>query len=101
MTLSEFSAGLLHSRAEARTSADRAAVVPVDDDVRAISAALTLCAFLWFLKAFLIGWFLLEKKINPLSDAPIETFGFEGLEPGAEYGQLVRCEPSDRVFYFG
>jgi hypothetical protein len=54
-------------------SANYSGPIPlINDDVRAVAAALTLCAFLWALKAYLIGWFRLVKGINPLSDAPID-----------------------------
>src|SRR5436189_5937450 len=43
-----------------------------DDNIRAVAAALALCAFLWALKAYLIIWYLAVKRINPLSDAPLD-----------------------------
>jgi phosphoglycerol transferase MdoB-like AlkP superfamily enzyme len=42
----------------------------VSDDLRAISAAMALCIFLWILKAYLIAWYVFSKGVHPLSDAP-------------------------------
>jgi phosphoglycerol transferase MdoB-like AlkP superfamily enzyme len=46
--------------------------VLVDDNVRAVAAALTLCAFLWGIKGYLIVWYFHVKHINPFADAPFD-----------------------------
>src|SRR5687767_13011778 len=54
---------------------------PVDqysDDVRAVSPALALCAFLWSLKALLVGWYVVVKNVNPLEDASLLGVGALG-----------------------
>src|SRR4051794_40446324 len=57
------------ARESARATPARGAA---DDNVRAIAAALALCAFLWALRAYLVVWYLAVKRTNPLSDAPLD-----------------------------
>src|SRR5438876_6661199 len=56
----------------APTIAAKREPVLADDDVRAIAAALALCAFLWALKIVLVCWYVAAKGISPLSDAPFD-----------------------------
>lgn len=44
-----------------------------EDDVRALSSALALFAFLIFLKAGLAAWWVFAKDRNPLADAPFDA----------------------------
>src|SRR5690349_16568408 len=68
MIAQDFSARRTDSRSPARA----AATALVDDNVRAIAAALTLCAFLWGIKAYLIVWYFRVKQMNPFADAPFD-----------------------------
>src|SRR5256885_3589921 len=70
--MSEMSLSTVASAAQPVVARGAATMPGADDGLRAIAAALSLCAFLWLLKTLLICWYVLAKKINPMSDAPLD-----------------------------